>query len=81
MYTVKYGGRMKLIVKKKDYTKGEIIKILREWTGKTQKEFARDLKKSESIIQKYEADEVNYGIETLLDIAKENNILITFEKK
>ncbi len=72
---------MKLIVKKKNYTKGEIIKIVREWTNKTQKEFAKELNKSESIIQKYEADEVNYGIETLLDIAKENNITITLEKK
>lgn len=72
---------MKLIVKNKNYTKGEIIKILREWTDKTQKEFAKDLNKSESIIQKYEADGVNYGIETLLDIARENNITITFEKR
>ena len=72
---------MKLIVKKKNYTKGEIIKIVREWTNKTQKEFAKELNKSESIIQKHEADEVNYGIETLLDIAKENNITITHKKK
>lgn len=72
---------MRLVVKNKNYTKGEIIKIMREWTYKTQNEFGQCIRKSESSIQKYEADEVNYSIETLLDIAKEYNITIIFEKK
>jgi len=72
---------MKLVIQKNRYTKGEIIKILREWTGKTQKEFAKDIGKSEISIQKYEADAVNYGIQTLLDLARKNHITITIEKK
>jgi hypothetical protein len=32
-------------------------------------------------IQKYEADEVNYSIQTLLDIVKKNGLVITIEKK
>ncbi len=72
---------MKLIIQKNRYTKGEIIKILREWTGKTQKEFAHDIGKSMNSIQKYEADEVNYSIQTLLDIVKKNGLVITIEKK
>lgn len=72
---------MKLIIQKNRYTKGEIIKILREWTGKTQKEFAEDIGKSMNSIQKYEADEVNYSIQTLLDIVKKNGLVITIEKK
>ncbi len=72
---------MKLIIQKNRYTKGEIIKILREWTGKTQKEFADDIGKSMNSIQKYEADEVNYSIQTLLDIVKKNGLVITIEKK
>ncbi len=72
---------MKLVIQKNRYTKGEIIKILREWTGKTQKEFADDIGKSMNSIQKYEADEVNYSIQTLLDIVKKNGLVITIEKK
>ena len=60
---------MKLIIQKNRYTKGEIIKILREWTGKTQKEFAHDIGKSMNSIQ------------TLLDIVKKNGLVITIEKK
>lgn len=72
---------MKLIIRKNRYTKGEIMRIIREWTGLTQKQFAQDIGKSEGSIQKYEADEVNYGIETLLEIVKKHDLVITIEKK
>ena len=72
---------MKVVIKNNEYTKGELIKIMREWSEKTQKEFAKDIGKSEISIQKYEADAVNYGIQTLLDLARKNHITITFEKK
>ena len=72
---------MKVVIKNYEYTKGELIKIMREWSEKTQKQFAKELGKSEISIQKYEADQVNYGIQTLLDIARKNNITITIEKK
>ena len=42
---------MRLVIKKNHYTKGEIIKIIREWTGKTQREFAKDIGKSEISVQ------------------------------
>ena len=72
---------MKLIIRKNRYTKGEIMRIIREWTGLTQKQFAQDIGKSEGTVQKYEADEVNYGIETLLEIVKKHDLVITIEKK
>jgi len=72
---------MKLVVNKNDYTKGEIIKAIREWAGKTQKEFGQEIKRSEISIQKYEADVINYSMQTFLDIAKANNVTITLEKK
>ncbi len=72
---------MKLIIRKNRYTKGEIMRIIREWTGLTQKQFAQDIGKSEGSVQKYEADEVNYGIETLLEIVKKHDLVITIEKK
>lgn len=72
---------MKVVIKNNEYTKGELIKIMREWSEKTQKEFAKDIGKSEISIQKYESDAVNYGIQTLLDLARKNHITITIEKK
>ena len=45
------------------------------------KQFAQDIGKSEGSVQKYEADEVNYGIETLLEIVKKHDLVITIEKK
>lgn len=68
-------------IKANDYTKGEIIKILREWTGLTQEQFGKSIGKSTSSIQAYELDKVNYGIETLLQIAKKHGITITIQKK
>ena len=42
-------------VKLKDYGSGDFIRIIREWTGLTQKEFAKRISKSERTIQEYEA--------------------------
>lgn len=65
----------------KDYTKGETIRIIREWTNLTQKDFAKRIGKSKRTIEQYEAGTVNYGIEVLKKIAKEFDIDIIIEKK
>lgn len=65
----------------KDYSKGEAIKIIREWTNLTQKDFAKRIGKAKRTIEQYEAGTVNYGIDTLQKIAKEFNIDIIIEKK
>ncbi len=65
----------------KDYTKGEAIRIIREWTNLTQKDFAKRIGKSKRTIEQYEAGTVNYGIEVLKKIAKEFDIDIIIEKK
>lgn len=64
-----------------DYTKGEIMKILRQWTNLTQKNFASKMGKSKRTIEQYEAGAVNYNIEFLKKISEEFNIEITFSKK
>ena len=64
----------------KDYDRGSFIKIIREWTGLTQKEFGKELGKSLRTIQEYEAGDVNYGINVLYTISKEFNIDVIFEK-
>ncbi len=58
----------------KDYTRGEAIKIIREWTNLTQKDFAKRIGKSKRTIEQYEAGTVNYGIDVLKKIAKEFDI-------
>ena len=65
----------------KDYTKGQAIRIIREWTNLTQKDFAKRIGKSKRTIEQYEAGTVNYGIEVLKKIAKEFDIDIIIEKK
>lgn len=68
-------------IKANNYTKGEIIKIIRSWTELTQKEFGEKIGKSKSSIQDYELEKTNYGIEVLLEIADEFDLTITIEKK
>lgn len=41
----------------------------------------QSIDRGENTIQKYEADAINYSMEVLLDILKENGITVTFEKK
>lgn len=65
----------------KDYTKGEAIRIIREWTNLTQKDFAKRIGKSKRTIEQYEANKVNYGVEVLKTIAKEFDIDIIITKK
>ena len=64
----------------KDYDRGSFIKIIREWTGLTQKEFGKELGKSLRTIQEYEAGITAYNIRILEKITKRFNISITAEK-
>ena len=72
---------MKVVIKDKTYTRGDIIRMIREWNDQTQKEFAKEIGKSTISIQKYEADELNYGIQVLFDLVYKHKIVITIEKK
>ena len=64
----------------KDYNRGEAIRIIREWTNLTQREFGEKIGKSKRTIEQYEAGDVNYGINVLYTISKEFNIDVIFEK-
>ena len=68
-------------VKLKDYGTGDFIRIIREWTGLTQEEFAKRISKTRRTIQDYESGKINYGIKTLQRIEKEFNIHIIAEKE
>lgn len=64
-----------------DYTAPEIIRIIREWTELSQKEFGETVHRSERGIQAFELGERNYSLQTLLQIANTHGITITIEKK
>ncbi|MDO4369008.1 MAG: helix-turn-helix transcriptional regulator [bacterium] len=63
-----------------DYTTEEIIKILREWTGLTQKDFGKTISRSERSIQSLESGDRHCTVDTLLQIARTHNIKIVITK-
>ncbi len=68
-------------IKANDYRANEVIKIIREWSGKTQEEFGKEISRTKNSIQLYEYGQRNYDFELLLNIAKKENLVITIEKK
>ena len=63
-----------------DYKANEVIKIIREWSGKTQEEFGKNIGRTKNAIQFYEYGQRNYDFELLLKIAKKEGLIITIEK-
>lgn len=64
-----------------DYSPKEIIRIIREWSELTQKDFGKTIHRSERGIQAYEEGTRNYTMQTLLQIANIHNLKITIEKE
>lgn len=63
------------------YETKDILKIIREWTNKTQKEFGNDVGKTNEWVKANEAGKTNYYFKDLLDLCKKNNIEIIISKK
>lgn len=57
------------------------MKILREWTGKKQPDFGKDIGLSGMTVQGYERGTRRYTFETLMKIAKKYGYTVTIEKK
>ena len=70
---------MKIIAN--NYKPNEIIKIIRQWTEKTQKEFADSIGKNKNTVQSWELGRNKMTFNTLMEIAKEENLIITIERK
>lgn len=70
---------MKIVVN--DYKEQEVMKILREWSGKKQPDFGNDIGLSGIAIQGYEKSTRRYTFETLMKVAKKYGYPITIEKK
>lgn len=70
---------MKIIAN--NYTPQEIIRIIREWTELSQKDFGKTIHRSEKGIQSFELGYRNYNMQTLIQIANTHGLTITIEKK
>ncbi len=68
-------------IKANDYSAAEIVKIIREWTELSQKDFAESLGRSRDSINNIENGRNRIFLNTLLEIAKKYDIEITIEKK
>ncbi len=64
-----------------DYAPKEIIRVIREWTELTQKEFGKTIHRSEKGIQAFELGARNYDVKTLIQIANVHGLKITIEKE
>ncbi|MCI8587248.1 MAG: helix-turn-helix transcriptional regulator [Clostridia bacterium] len=70
---------MKMIAN--NFTPEEIIRIIREWTELSQKDFGKTIHRSERGVQAFELGKRHYTMQTLIQIANTHNITITIEKK
>lgn len=64
-----------------NYEANDIIRIIREWTGLKQSDFAKTINRSTRSVQDYEAGITKYSVQMLLDIAKKHKLKITIEKE
>lgn len=71
---------MKIVVN--NYKNHEVFKIIREWTGLTQAELAKELgRKGRDGITKIETGENEFYFDTLMKIIRKHNMIMTIEKK
>jgi len=67
-------------LKLNDYEAQDAVRIMREWTGKTQKEFAESIDYKENSISKMETAKRNIYLHTFIKMAKNNGVNIYIEK-
>ena len=78
---VKRGGVFYLKILANEYEPKIVMKMIREWTEKTQTEFGNDLGFSKMTIQGYERGLRSYTFDTLVKIANAYGLTITIEKR
>ena len=67
--------------KANDYNANDILKFIRQATGKTQESFSKDISKSKNWVKNNEQGVNRYFFEDLLKIAKLYNFDIIIKKK
>lgn len=69
---------MKIIAN--NYKPKEIMKIIREWSELTQQDFGSKINRSKDSIQSYELGRTKITLDKFMEIAKNENLIITIEK-
>lgn len=64
-----------------EYNEKDVMKILREWSGKKQPDFGSSIGLSGMTIQGYERGIRKYTFETLMKVAKKYGYTVIIEKK
>ncbi len=70
---------MKIIVN--NHSVGETIKFIRQWTETSQTKFGKKINLSRSAIAKIEGDINTITLNKLMEIAKNEGLIVTIEKK
>ena len=70
---------MKIIAN--NYTPGEIIKIIRQWSELNQTDFDKTIERGRDAIAKIENDKNKISFNKVMEIAKKHNLIVTIEKK
>ena len=68
-------------IKANNYQAKEIIRIIREWTELTQKEFGETISRSRDSINNIENGRNRMFLNDFIDMCKKHNIEIIIEKK
>lgn len=68
-------------IKATNYKSNEVIRMIRDYTGLTQEEFGKKIKKSRTAVQFYEYGQRNYDFELLLQLSKIFNLEIIIQSK
>lgn len=71
---------MQMEIKCNDYETKDIIKFIRDYSEKTQTEFAKDVNKKRGWCAKLESGETNITLATLLMLTKINNLDIVIKE-
>ena len=64
-----------------DYSIGESMKVIREWSGMTQEEFAKEFNTTKNTLSKRENDKRQIYFHTVLDYCNKTGVKIIFEKE
>ena len=64
-----------------DYKNNEVVRILRDYSNLTQKDFAKELNKNVRTLQRYEAGDINIDLELIRKICEICDLTITIESK
>ena len=68
-------------MKANEYKPKDIIRIIREWTELTQKDFASSIHRSRKTIEGYEYGTINISFDNFLKICETHDIEVVIRKK